>query len=81
MIVVDCPVEVAIERLVTHRGFDRADAEARIAAQYTREERLALADFVVDNGGELADLDAEVERCWIWLQGLGTAETEGGTAR
>lgn len=71
VIVVDCPVEVAIERLVTHRGFDRADAEARVATQATREERLALADFVVDNGGDLTQLEAEVERCWTWLQGLG----------
>ncbi len=67
VIVVDCPRELAIERLVTHRGFDRADAEARMAAQATREERLALADFVVDNGGDLAQLDSEIERCWSWL--------------
>lgn len=76
VIVVDCPTEVAIERLVEFRGFDRADAEARIAAQYTREERLALADFVVDNGGDLDALDAEVDRCWAWLE-----ELAGSTAR
>ncbi len=75
VIVVDCPVEVAIERLVEHRGFDRADAEARIAAQYTREERLALADFVVDNGGDLEALEAEVDRCWSWLQELNSANS------
>jgi dephospho-CoA kinase len=73
VIVVDCPVEVAIDRLVEHRGFDRADAEARIAAQYTRERRLALADFVVDNGGDLDALEAEVDRCWDWLQELNSA--------
>ncbi len=70
VIVVDCPVEVAIERLVEFRGFDRADAEARVAAQATRDERRALADFVIDNGGGVAELDAEVERCWEWLNGL-----------
>lgn len=75
VIVVDCPVEVAIERLVTQRGFDRADAEARMAAQATREERLALADFVVDNGGDLAQLDAEIDRCWRWLVTLAAADT------
>ncbi|MEM9654074.1 MAG: dephospho-CoA kinase [Actinomycetota bacterium] len=69
-IVVDCPTEVAVERLIEFRGFERADAEARIAAQATREERLALADFVVDNGGDLAALAAEVDRCWSWLQEL-----------
>lgn len=70
VIVVDCPVEVAIERLVTFRGFDRADAAARVAAQATREERLALADFVIDNGDGLEQLDREVERCWDWLEEL-----------
>jgi dephospho-CoA kinase len=70
VIVVDCPVEVAIERLIAHRGFDRSDAEARVAAQATREQRLALADFVIDNGDGIEQLDREVERCWTWLQDL-----------
>ncbi len=70
VIVIDVAPELAVERLVTHRGFDQADAEARIAAQATREERLAIADFVIDNSGDLDALDAEVDRCWRWLQGL-----------
>jgi dephospho-CoA kinase len=70
VIVVDCPVEVAVERLVTQRGFDRADAEARVRAQVSREDRLAIADFVIDNGDGLPQLEAEVERCWAWLQEL-----------
>lgn len=70
VIVVDVPPELAVERLVAHRGFDEADAKARIAAQATREDRLALADFVIDNTGDLAALDAEVDRCWTWLQTL-----------
>ena len=70
VIVVDCPVEVAIERLIAHRGFERSDAEARVAVQATREQRLALADFVLDNGDGLDQLDQEVERCWTWLEGL-----------
>ena len=67
VIVVDLPPEVAIERLMTFRGFDRADAEARIAAQASRQDRLAMADFVIDNSGDLDALEAEVERCWGWL--------------
>ena len=39
VVVVDCPTDVALERLLTQRGFDRADAEARIRAQISREER------------------------------------------
>lgn len=70
VIVVDLPPEVAVERLMTFRGFERDDAEARIAAQATREERLAMADYVIDNSGGLDALDEEVERCWSWLTAL-----------
>ncbi len=70
IVVVDCPIEVAIERLVEFRGFDRADAEARVAAQISRAERLEMADFVVDNGGDLDHLEAEIDRCWTWIQTL-----------
>jgi dephospho-CoA kinase len=70
VIVVDCPVDTAVARLVEFRGFSEADARARIANQASREERLARADFVVDNSGTEADLDAEVAQCWEWLQSL-----------
>jgi dephospho-CoA kinase len=73
VIVVDCPEEVAIERLVTFRGFTEADARARMAKQATREQRRAHADFVIDNSGSTADLDREVDRCWAWLETLRTA--------
>ena len=66
----DVPVELAIERLVADRDFSRADVEARMASQAGRQQRLALADFVIDNSGTLEDLDAEVERCWHWILGL-----------
>ena len=69
-IVVDLDPEVAVERLVAHRGFDEADARARIANQATREERLALADHVVDNSGTRDDLEVEVDACWGWIEGL-----------
>lgn len=67
IIVVDTPLDVAVARLVAHRGFNEADARARVASQATREQRLAIADFVVDNSGDEAQLDAEVERLWSWL--------------
>ena len=59
-----------LERLVEQRGFSEADARARMANQASREERLRIADFVIDNGGDLAQLDSEVERCWDWLSSL-----------
>ncbi len=51
VVVVDVPDEVRIERMVRDRGWTREDAESRIAAQATREERLAIATHVVDNSG------------------------------
>lgn len=70
VIVVDVDPEVAVERLVTFRGFTRDDAAARIGRQASREERLARADFVIRNGGDLDDLAAQVEACWSWMQSL-----------
>jgi dephospho-CoA kinase len=68
VVVVDCPTEVAVERLVTARGMDRDDALARIAAQISREERVAVADYVVDNSSSLEDLDAQVAELWSWIE-------------
>ncbi len=51
VVVVDVPDEVRIERMVRDRGWTREEAESRIAAQATREERLAIATHVVDNSG------------------------------
>lgn len=69
-IVVDVPVETQVERLVKYRGFDEADARARIARQATRELRLETADFVVDNSGGAGALDGQIELLWSWLQSL-----------
>jgi dephospho-CoA kinase len=70
VIVVDAPVEVAVRRLVEHRGLSQSDAEARIRAQPGREERRRLGDVVVDNGGSLQDLAAAVAPVWQWLTSL-----------
>jgi dephospho-CoA kinase len=68
VVVVDCPVEVAVTRLVDLRQMDRRDALARIAAQISRSERLAGADFVVDNSSTIAHLGTEVARLWSWIE-------------
>ena len=70
MIVVDLPVDVAVERLVSQRGFTEADARARMARQATREQRLAQADRVVNNSGSPADLEAQMPSLWEWIQTL-----------
>ncbi len=56
VLVVDVPVPTQIERMVADRGMSREDAEARVAAQASREDRLAVATYVVDNTGTREDL-------------------------
>ncbi|MBS45454.1 MAG: dephospho-CoA kinase [Nocardioides sp.] len=60
VVVVDAPDEVRVERMVSDRGWTREDAESRIAAQATREDRLAIATHVVENTGSLDELAARV---------------------
>jgi dephospho-CoA kinase len=67
VVVVDTDPEVAVGRLVASRGMDEADARNRIASQVPRDERLAVADRVVDNGGSREDLEAQVDDLWSWL--------------
>lgn len=69
-IVVDIPVELQVQRLTNFRGFDEADARARISRQATRQERLDKADFVVDNSGGLEDLIPQIDLLWTWLLSL-----------
>jgi dephospho-CoA kinase len=68
IIVVDTDPEVALRRLIEHRGFTEQDARARMANQASREERLARADVVIRNDGTLEDLRTEVDRVWEWIE-------------
>jgi dephospho-CoA kinase len=68
-IVVDCPPEEALRRAVA-RGLPEDDVRRRMGNQVSREERLAKADFVVDNSGPESALPAEVDRAWEWIQSL-----------
>jgi len=60
VVVVDVPVEVQVERMLRDRGWTREDAESRIAAQATREDRLAIATHVIENTETLEDLRQRV---------------------
>ena len=81
IVVVDVDPEVAVQRLVAHRGFSEGDARGRIARQASRDDRLARADVVVDNSGTVADLSAEVDRVWAWIEGLERPEPGGAVTR
>jgi dephospho-CoA kinase len=67
VVVVDTPVEAQLDRLTRLRGMAPADASARIDAQASRAERLAAADHVIVNDGDLADLDEQVRELWTRL--------------
>jgi len=66
VVVVTAPRDLRVRRLVG-RGLTAADAEARIDAQASDEERRAIADHVVDNSGTLDDLDEAVDAVWVAL--------------
>jgi dephospho-CoA kinase len=70
VVVVDTPPELALDRLVSDRGMSVADAKARMASQPDRSDRLDGADLVIDNAGDPAHLEAEVDRVWAALLGL-----------
>jgi dephospho-CoA kinase len=67
---VDVAPDVAVERLVTHRGMSEDDARARVASQLPRELRIEHADFVIDNSRGLDALEVHVARAWQWIHEL-----------
>lgn len=78
VVVVDCPDDVRLERLVEQRGMSADDARARMASQAGRDDRLAVADFVIENEGSRADLDSQVDRLWAeLLAAAGSTTVEG----
>ena len=70
VLVVDCPPEVQVERVMARSALPRAQVDAILAAQATRAQRLAAADDVIDNGGPPAALDAQVARLHEAYAGL-----------
>lgn len=64
VVVVDVPPRIQEDRLVRDRGMTREQVAARVAAQASREDRLAIADIVLDNSGSLDELDREVGELW-----------------
>ena len=72
VIVVDAPPEVQVERMVGDRSWTREEAEARIAAQASREDRRAIATYVIDNTGTLDDLRQRLAEVVAELRSSGT---------
>ena len=68
VVVVDAPDELRLQRLIQQRGMDPADVARRMSAQASRAERLAAADFVIDNSGSPEDLVTQVDVLLDWLR-------------
>ncbi len=64
VVVVDADSSTQLARIRARDALDDASAKARIAAQATRETRLAAADVVIDNTGTPDELDHQVDRLW-----------------
>jgi dephospho-CoA kinase len=63
VVLVDVTNELAVSRAVG-RGMTESEARARMYAQPSRSQRLEAADWVLDNNGDLAHLEEQVERLW-----------------
>jgi dephospho-CoA kinase len=68
VLVVDASPETQMDRLVRLRGMTEGEAAARMAAQATRRERLAVSDIVIKNDGPLEELQARVREVWDALR-------------
>jgi dephospho-CoA kinase len=75
VVVVDASAGTRLDRLVRLRGMAEEEARGRMAAQATREQRLAVADIVIDNDGPLEKLEPQVAEVWRRLR-----ERAGGRA-
>jgi dephospho-CoA kinase len=67
ILLVDAPRPLRLERLVSDRGLRETEAMDMIAAQMPAELKRARADFVIDNGGTLSELERRVNDVWTSL--------------
>ena len=74
VVTVDVDQETQVQRLIARNRFSRAEAESRIAAQATREERRAAADVVLDNTGSVAQLREQIAALWTVLTSAGARQ-------
>jgi dephospho-CoA kinase len=70
VVVVDLDPEIAVERIVEQRKMNIDDAKARVANQSSREQRRAIANFIIDNSGDRKALDLQVDVAWSWINAL-----------
>ena len=76
VLVVDCDPQVQLARLQARDGSTRAEAERMRAAQVTREQRLAAADDVIVNNGDIAELRVQVENLHRQYKSAASAQAD-----
>ena len=64
VVVVTASPHLRISRVASDRGLSPDDVRDRMAAQATDEQRMEVADVLVDNDGSLAELEPQVDRLW-----------------
>lgn len=74
VVTVDVDHETQIKRLIARNGYTRAEAESRIAAQASREDRRIAADVVLDNTGSVAQLREQIDALWAELSSAGAGQ-------
>lgn len=81
VIVVDVPEEVQEQRVLARDGWTMEHVRARMAAQATREQRLAIADYVIDNSGDRVELARRVAQLWTELLSNRNTRARGSSHR
>jgi dephospho-CoA kinase len=72
-VLVVAPPALRVERVVARDGLSAADVRARMAAQIDPARALAMADFVVNNDGDLATLRARAHHVYLAIGGRSVA--------
>lgn len=79
VVVVDTSVDNQLERLMRRNGYDRAEAERRVASQASRDARLAAADWVLDSSGPVEATMRQVRALWEELSARGRVTFDRST--
>jgi len=78
IVLVDAPERIRLDRLVRTRGLDPSDAERMIASQMPATVKRARADFILENGGTLEELQQQVHELWEQLTALKSRSSLAG---
>lgn len=80
IVLVDAPRSVRLDRIVGERGIEETEAMKMIASQMSADLKRARADFVIENAGTMAELEAEVDRMWAQIVGDGASSLDTANA-